>query len=183
MPETAEEQLNNSMQKYGETLEEWADRVLQLSTRAFPVLPEEYMFKQAIKRICHGCLDREAGQYVVNQNLSSVELVVDKIKCYQFNHMSIYDQTESGEDRSATSSSESSEDDYSVQVRRIKHARNKHIGPCRRSFDRGRKSGRIFLGNPDRGSRYNCSAPRSPASGVDVKNSDQRRRPTWIVGP
>jgi hypothetical protein len=40
------------------------------------------MYRQAIKRICHGCIDREAGQYVVNLNLDSVELTIDKIKSY-----------------------------------------------------------------------------------------------------
>ena len=43
-------------------------------------------------RICHGCIDKEAGQYVVNLNLDSVEQVIDKIKSFQFNHQSIYDK-------------------------------------------------------------------------------------------
>ena len=49
------------------------------------------MYRQAINRICHGCIDKEAGQYAVNMNLDSVELAVDKIKSYQFNHQVIYD--------------------------------------------------------------------------------------------
>jgi hypothetical protein len=48
------------------------------------------MFKQAIKRICHGCIDREAGLHVVNLDLTSIEMVVDKIKIYQYNHNSIF---------------------------------------------------------------------------------------------
>ena len=92
LPDTAQVQLMNSTQKPEESIEDWADRVVQLSVRAFPDLPEEYMYQQAVKRICHGCIDKEAGQYVVNMNLNSVELVVDKIKSYQFNHKSIYDR-------------------------------------------------------------------------------------------
>ena len=60
--------------------------------RAFPELPEEYMYQQAVRRICHGCIDKEAGQYMVNLNLDSFEQVIDKIKSFQFNHQSIYDK-------------------------------------------------------------------------------------------
>ena len=73
-------QLANSKQKPGESIDDWADRVMLLSVRAFPELPEEYMYQQAVKRICHGCIDKEAGQYVVNLNLDFVEQVIDKIK-------------------------------------------------------------------------------------------------------
>ena len=48
------------------------------------------MINQAISRICHGCNDRYAGQYVVNLHLTSLEDVIDKIKSYQFNHAAIY---------------------------------------------------------------------------------------------
>jgi hypothetical protein len=92
LPDTAHVQLSNSKQKPDKSIEDWADRVLQLCVRAFPDLPEEYMYRQAIKRICHGCIDRKVGQYVVNLNLHSVELTIDKIKSYQFNHQSIYER-------------------------------------------------------------------------------------------
>jgi hypothetical protein len=73
-----------------EKIEDWADRVQQLAVLAFPDWPEQHMFKQAIKRICHGCIDKEAGQHVVNLNLTSIEMVVDQIKSYQCNHKSIF---------------------------------------------------------------------------------------------
>jgi hypothetical protein len=40
-PDTAQVQLSNSKQKPDESTKDWADRVLQLSVRAFPDLPEE----------------------------------------------------------------------------------------------------------------------------------------------
>ena len=89
-PDTAQMQLANSRQKPEESIEDWADRVVQLSVYAFWDLPQEYMYRQAINRICHGCIDKDAGQYAVNMNLDSVELVIDKIKSYQFNHQVIY---------------------------------------------------------------------------------------------
>ena len=90
IPETAQIKLLSLVQKADETIEEWADRVLQLASRAFQNLPEEFMISQAISRICHGCMDRDAGQHVVNLNLTRVEEVIDKIKSYQFNHAAIY---------------------------------------------------------------------------------------------
>ena len=75
----------------------WADRVMRLSVCAFPELPEEYMYQQAVKRICHGCINKEVGQYIVNLNLDSVEQVIDKIKSFQLNHASIYDKPKKDE--------------------------------------------------------------------------------------
>ena len=88
--ETAQIKLHSLTQIADESIEEWADRVLQLASRAFQNLPEEFMINQAISRICHGCNDRDAGQYVVNLHLTSVEDVIDKIKSYQFNHAAIF---------------------------------------------------------------------------------------------
>jgi hypothetical protein len=42
--------------------------VMQLSEQAFLKLPEEYgmqVVQQAVKRICHGCVEKEADQVVV----------------------------------------------------------------------------------------------------------------------
>lgn len=68
IPETAQLKMNSLMQANGESLEDWADRVFQLALRAYEGLPEEHMLKQAIKRICHGCMEKEAGQYAINQH-------------------------------------------------------------------------------------------------------------------
>ena len=43
LPDTAQVQLANSKQKPEESIEDWADRVMRLSVRAFPELPEEDM--------------------------------------------------------------------------------------------------------------------------------------------
>jgi hypothetical protein len=73
-----------------EKIEDWADCVQQLAVQAFPDLPEQHMIKQVIKRLCHGCVDWEAGQHAVNLNFTSIGMVIDKIKSYQFNLKSIY---------------------------------------------------------------------------------------------
>ena len=104
------------------------------------------MVKQTIKRICHGCIDREAGQHVVNLNLESVEMVVDKLKSYQFNHNSIY--TTSHHPRkevrelsvSTCEESDSSDKDDNVSIRQTnfqcRQGRNRFKDPGRdRSTD------------------------------------------------
>ena len=55
---------------------------MQLPLRVFPDLSEEYRYWQAVKRLCHGCIDKAADQYAVNLNLDSVEMVVDIIKSF-----------------------------------------------------------------------------------------------------
>ena len=92
IPETAQTKLATMKQRFDETIEDWADRVLQLATKAYQNLPDEFMYKQAVKRICLGCCDREAGQYAANLSLTTIEDTIDKIKGYQHNHQAIYDK-------------------------------------------------------------------------------------------
>lgn len=40
------------------------------------------MLKQAIKRICHGCMDKEAGQYAVNQHPDTIEETIEYLKSF-----------------------------------------------------------------------------------------------------
>jgi hypothetical protein len=52
LPETAQVQFNNARPTPDELLEDWADRVLSLATRAFRDLPETHMYQQAVVRLC-----------------------------------------------------------------------------------------------------------------------------------
>jgi len=90
LPETAQVQFNNARQLPEESLEDWADRVLSLATRAFRHLPEEHMYKQAVLRLCQGAADKEAGSYASNVRPQSMEDAVDKIRWYQHNQQAIY---------------------------------------------------------------------------------------------
>ena len=54
LPETAQVEFNNARQTPDKLLEDWADRVLSLATRAFRDLPETHMYKQAVVRLCQG---------------------------------------------------------------------------------------------------------------------------------
>lgn len=79
IPETAQLKLSSLMQGTEERMEEWADRVFQLALRAYEGLPEHYMLNQAIKRICHGCKDKDAGQFAINQHPDNIEETIDHL--------------------------------------------------------------------------------------------------------
>ena len=85
IPQTAQVKLLTLKQGSGQSIEDWADEVLQLASKAYRELPEAFMYEQAINRICHGCRDKEAGQFAVNLGLDTIESVIDKIKSYQYN--------------------------------------------------------------------------------------------------
>ena len=92
IPETARVKFNSLKQAQDESIEDWADRVLQLSIHAFPDLPDNYVNSQVIQRICHGAYDRDAGQFAANQPQVNVEATLDKIKSYQYNHKAIFER-------------------------------------------------------------------------------------------
>jgi hypothetical protein len=73
-----------------EKLEDWADRLLSLATKAFRDLPEEHVYSQAIWRFCQGCYDKEAGQHAAMSRPKSMEEAIDKIKWYQHTTRAIY---------------------------------------------------------------------------------------------
>lgn len=93
LPETATITFNNAKQKPEETLEEWADRVLDLGTKAFKDLPEDYMFKQVVLRFCLGCHDREAGERVANQRPRDIQEAIDKVKWSTLVHIGVHGKT------------------------------------------------------------------------------------------
>ena len=54
LPATAQGLFLQATQDPRESLEDWADRVMTLATKAFRDLPEEYANEQAVLRICQG---------------------------------------------------------------------------------------------------------------------------------
>ena len=93
LPETLQMQFLGARQKSNESIEDWADRVLSLATRAFRDLPDDHMYRQAILRLCQGCIDKEAGKSAATSRPLSIEDAVDKIKWYQHTVKAIYGQS------------------------------------------------------------------------------------------
>ena len=75
-----QKELANSRQPRDELTGDWAARVLDLTTRAFPDYTEEQVQRQAVLQFCQGCYDREGGAYALNHRPKTVkaakELVV-----------------------------------------------------------------------------------------------------------
>ena len=90
LPETAQVQFNNACQTPEELLEDWADRVLSLATRAFRELPEKHMYQQAVVRFCQVTADKEVGSYASNIRSKYIEEAIDIMRWHQHNHQAIY---------------------------------------------------------------------------------------------
>lgn len=81
LPETLQIQFLGSHQNVGEKLEDWADILLFLSTKAFSNLPGD-------SRILTGNIETvsrmlEAGQHAAMSRPQTIEGAIDKIKWYQ----------------------------------------------------------------------------------------------------
>ena len=87
LPETAQVQFNNARQTPDELLEDWADRVLSLATRAFRDLPETHMYQQAVVRLCQGASGKEAEGYSSNSRPKNIEEAIDKMRCFQHSYI------------------------------------------------------------------------------------------------
>jgi hypothetical protein len=93
LPKTAQIQFNNARQTPEELMEDWADQVLSLATRAFRELSENRMYQQAVTRFCQGAADKEAGSYASNIRPKNIEEAIDKMRWHQHNHQAIYWRT------------------------------------------------------------------------------------------
>ena len=82
-PEVAQMEFMGARQLPEEGLMEWADRLYQLATRAFPGIPEASFEQQIVLKFCQGCNDKEAGLYTVHMRPESLENAVDSIKLHQ----------------------------------------------------------------------------------------------------
>ena len=83
LPETLQARFQNECQDEGETLSDWADRILTLAAKAYKDLPEAWIRRHAIIRFCMGCLDLEAGQHACTQQPKSFKEAMDKMEWFQ----------------------------------------------------------------------------------------------------
>ena len=99
LAETAQARFRQATQASGESLEDWADRILTLATKAFKVLPEHYSSKQAVIRFCEGLLDREAGLHVGMDKPANIEQAINGIRWYQHLQQSVYGKSSKQDQR------------------------------------------------------------------------------------
>ncbi|MES9883031.1 MAG: hypothetical protein ABW185_19365, partial [Sedimenticola sp.] len=83
LPASAQAKFNQATQTKTEPIEDWADRVLTMATRAFADLPEFYSNQQAISRFCQGLHDSMAGHHVCMAKSATMEEAMDEVRIYQ----------------------------------------------------------------------------------------------------
>ena len=88
--ETAFLKFQGAEQGGVEKLEEWAERITYLSTRAFGGDHHRFQSEQMISKFCLGCQDKEAGLFVANQRPESMSAAIRLIMQYQYNHQAVY---------------------------------------------------------------------------------------------
>ena len=98
LAETAQARFQQAIQASGESLEDWADRVLTLATKAFKTLPEHYSSKQAVVRFCEG-LHREAGLRVGMDKPANIEQAINSVGWYQHLQQSVYGKSSKRDQR------------------------------------------------------------------------------------
>ena len=96
LAETSQAQFQQATQSEGESLEDWADRVLTLSTRAFKNLPEKYATQQAVVRFCQGLYDKAAAQDASIKRHQTIEEAMDHVKWFQHVHQAVYGKPKPG---------------------------------------------------------------------------------------
>lgn len=84
LTETSRVKFQQARQASDESLDDWADRVLTLSTYAFKDLPEEYRMREAISKFCQGCIDREAGKHACFEHPRSIQAALNAVKHHQY---------------------------------------------------------------------------------------------------
>jgi hypothetical protein len=101
LEETATAKFCVAVQKEGETLFDWADRLVIISAAAFVGLPEPYAQKQIVIRFCQGLLDKEAGLHISMQRPDTLQEALEAVVWFQ--HMS---ETVNGPSRQKKSTSD-----------------------------------------------------------------------------
>jgi hypothetical protein len=85
LAETAQVCFQQSSQVQGESLDDWADRVMTLAANAFKALPEYYSNRQTVRKFCEGLVDKEAAVAVpvTMDKPSTMEAAMNKIQWYK----------------------------------------------------------------------------------------------------
>jgi len=90
IPAAAQARFQQATQHHGESLEEWADRVLTLASLAYKELPDKFCAEQAVNRFCQGMVDKEAGHHVCMQEPHTVQQAIQLVRKYQQVHSAMY---------------------------------------------------------------------------------------------
>ena len=90
LPAAAHARFQQATQSPTESLEDWADRVLTLASRAFRDLPEHYSTLQAITRFSQGLADKAVASQVSNKVPATTEGAINNARWCQYVHQAVY---------------------------------------------------------------------------------------------
>ena len=90
LPATAQARFQQATQSLTESLEDWADRVLTLASRAFRDLPEHYSTLQAITRFSQGLADKAVASQVSNKVPATMEEAINNARWCQHVQQAVY---------------------------------------------------------------------------------------------
>ena len=106
LPATAQARFQQATQNTGESLEDWADRIVTLATIAFRELPESYANQQAVVRFCQGLLDKDVASQVSIKEPASMEDAINKVRWGQHVQQAVF-----GKKKERNRKSDSDDDD------------------------------------------------------------------------
>ncbi len=89
LSETARVKFQQATQNAGESLEDWADRVLTLAIPAFRKLPEKHSMQEAISKFCQGCVDKAAGKHACFGRPHSMQKAIDLVRHHQYDPQAV----------------------------------------------------------------------------------------------
>jgi len=99
LPSAARARFQTATQLSSETLEDWADRILILGSKAFKKLPSPISNEQIVERFCQGLVDRDAGHHTCMQGPSTMSEALQMVRKHQQVHSAIFGKSRSREHR------------------------------------------------------------------------------------
>ncbi|XP_033114253.1 uncharacterized protein LOC117114669 [Anneissia japonica] len=72
LPAVLQARPETATQREDESVNEWGDRVMTMTRKAYKDLPNAWIRQEAATRFCLGCRDTEAGRYVLHEQVSTL---------------------------------------------------------------------------------------------------------------
>ena len=88
----AENEFVCSGQLFDESCSEWADRVLQLATLAYPDRSRRFIHSEAIDKFCDGAYDCKAGQYAADSQPQTLDEALYLVRLYRHKYRTPHDR-------------------------------------------------------------------------------------------
>ena len=110
-----------------ESIEEWADRILEKGVEAFAQVPEAVREEELVRRFAMGSVDKEAAQFVINSSPRNLDEAIQCMNKYKENATLIY-----GKKRARQISMETEEERY---IRALTRSQQEERMPNKVHFD------------------------------------------------